>query len=368
VPARSNDFGIGGHLFVEYGKGCSDGSFNEYADQPILSTLDLLAKQKDILHTVATDTVGRLVKAAEANKGGTYFCPSCRDVLILHKSGNMGKGSRRPHFEHKIGSPCAPETILHLVAKQLVADFLMRKIEGRLPVNFAWTCTLCTEQHQGNLLKFAKTVKLETAVDRIRPDILLSDPDGKPRIAIEIVVSHAPEPEMLTFCNERDIQVVELHLTADSDLDRIEELIANPTKVHACRNKPCPKCNNRLRTKVLLLIHGKCWACERPIIVAAIDDDCMPIGPEQFTDDEIQIARKYGVSLKKRFIAFDNLEVWVNACTHCPKCVGPSHLDSQYTAVTATHAYKTEQLKIGYYCPSCDIRPDLDEAAMDAWQ
>ena len=33
VPARSNDFRIGRHLFVEDGKGQFNGPFNEHADQ-----------------------------------------------------------------------------------------------------------------------------------------------------------------------------------------------------------------------------------------------------------------------------------------------------------------------------------------------
>ena len=331
------------------------------------STLELLANRKDILHTVATDAQGQLINAVEASKGDVFFCPSCGNSLILYKSGNTGKGSKPPHFEHKSGSSCAPETILHLVAKQMVADFLSRKIAEGLPVNFAWTCALCTEQHQGNLLRAAKKVQVETAVDRIRPDILLSDHNDQPMIAVEIVVSHAPEPEMLAFCEMQHIQVVELHLTADSDIDRIEELITNPTVVRACRNPPCDMCKGRKRTKKLMIVHGKCWACNHPIKVAAIDDDCMPIGPEQFTEDELELTREHGVSLKRQFIKWDNLELWVNACTHCRQFVGPSYLYKEYIGPTSTLAYKFEYFKIGHYCPSCDIRKDLDEEGLDRW-
>jgi hypothetical protein len=249
------------------------------------------------------------------------------------------------------------------VTKQLVADFLTGKIREGLPVTFTWFCGSCTEQHKGNLLRTARIVTVETAIDRIRPDILLSDREGTPKIAIEVVVSHAPEPEMLAFCEKHHIQVVELHLTADADIDRLEELIANPTVVHACRNPICPTCNNRQRTKELLVIYGKCWRCQAAITVAAVNDEFMPFGPEEFSEDELRIARSHGVKLRKKFVGFDGREVWVNTCAHCPGFVGPGYLYSQFVTRAWMKEYQYESIHIGHYCPSCHRREhdDTDE-------
>jgi len=52
------------------------------------------------LFTFATANNGNLLKANEAVKQNTFFCPVCKTELILHKSGKTGKGLRCPHFTH----------------------------------------------------------------------------------------------------------------------------------------------------------------------------------------------------------------------------------------------------------------------------
>jgi competence CoiA-like predicted nuclease len=57
-------------------------------------------KKKELLYVTAFDKNGVLVKAKDADKAQDYFCPECKDKLILKKSGKTGKGSKRPHFAH----------------------------------------------------------------------------------------------------------------------------------------------------------------------------------------------------------------------------------------------------------------------------
>jgi competence CoiA-like predicted nuclease len=76
---------------------------------------------KEILYTVATDLYGTLIKAFDAEKGGSFFCPECKTKLILRKSGKTGNGTKRPHFAHRGLTPnCTPETALHSVFKNLL--------------------------------------------------------------------------------------------------------------------------------------------------------------------------------------------------------------------------------------------------------
>ena len=315
---------------------------------------------------MAKDANGRLVKAAESNKACQYYCPCCDARLILKKSGMKGKGRKRPHFAHAGDAPpCSPETILHLVAKQRVAEILQAKLSAGVAVPFTWKCPYCAEEHKGNLLRTATAIAVERTVGRIRPDILLSDKTSTPRIAVEIVVSHAPEPEMLAFCKEHAIQVVELHLTSDEDLDRLEILLANPTLVRVCRNPPCTKCNGHQRTKVLVIVHGICWQCKGPILVAGIEGDYGVVGPDQFSEKERQIASEYGVLLRKELIRIHNREFWVNKCQRCPGFIGPGYLDEQYIGPAESGEIPSEKQKIGHYCPICDQREEDD--APDQW-
>jgi hypothetical protein len=322
-----------------------------------------LSKQRDILlHTVAKDAAGQLVKAADSSKDGTYFCPCCDGRLILKKSGKTGKGSRRPHFAHGGDeSPCSPETIVHFLAKQIVAELLRAKMSAGAPVPFTWKCLQCTEDHAGNLLKRAAAINVEQVIRNIRPDIMISDQGGNPRVAIEIVFSHPPDPEMLAFCKQQDIHVVEIHLNSDSDLDYLHELVAKPSVVRACRNPICSSCNGRQRTKKLLIVSGPCWRCQSPIRVAGIDSDYGIIGPERFSEDERRIAQSHGVIFRRRFIESYDKKVWVNNCSFCPGFVGPGHLDEQYMTPAEMGRYELEKFKIGHYCPSCDTRDEIEE-------
>ena len=69
-----------------------------------------------LLYTIAKNEQGLFIKANEAEKGNDFFCPVCSSDLILRKSGNTGKGAKRPHFAHKSLTPnCTPETAVPAV-------------------------------------------------------------------------------------------------------------------------------------------------------------------------------------------------------------------------------------------------------------
>lgn len=311
---------------------------------------------------MAKDAAGHLIKAQDAGKDQHYFCPCCDRKLVLKKSGNTAKGSKRAHFAHTGDEPhCSPETILHQLAKQRMAHVLQTKLSEGNTAPFTWACTQCTEEHVGNLLKTAKAIQVEHGLGKIRMDVAIIDEMGRARIAIEIVVSHAPEPEMLAFCEEQSIQVVELHLASNEELDSLEQLLAIPTLVRACRNPICPTCNGRQRTKTLLIAQGRCWRCNSPINVAAIDSEYGVIGPEQFSDEERRIIRQHGVIFKKRFAGSYDKNVWVNACGHCPGFIGPGHLEEQYIDRATAGEYPLQRVTIGHSCTTCNIRREVDD-------
>jgi len=201
---------------------------------------------KHILYTVAFNTDKELVTANEGVKGESYCCTTCDCKLILRKSGKTGPGSRRPHFAHKSLNPnCTPETALHFGFKTLLADLLSQKINESSSITISWPCDYCSENHSGNLLKKVKSISLEHNMGLCRPDIALLDADGNVFGVIEVVVTHKPEQRVLAHYHSQGIICIQLTLTSDEDIYKIEEIISHPSRVFTCFN---PKC--RFRTIV----------------------------------------------------------------------------------------------------------------------
>ena len=64
---------------------------------------------------VAVSADGRLVQPAEGTRGERFRCPGCGTEVILRK-GRV----KRPHFAHRGGDACSPESALHRAAKGLL--------------------------------------------------------------------------------------------------------------------------------------------------------------------------------------------------------------------------------------------------------
>jgi len=114
----------------------------------------MAVKPKKVLYSVAKCSDKELINAKDAIKGNDYFCPVCNSSLILRKSGNTGRNSKRPHFAHKsLTQDCTPETALHYTFKTLTFKIISDLLKEKDALNFQWGCKFCTEIHKGDLLK-----------------------------------------------------------------------------------------------------------------------------------------------------------------------------------------------------------------------
>lgn len=134
----------------------------------------MAAKNNKILYSVANNSDGKLVNAKDAVKGRTFTCPVCNNYLILRKSGNTGRNSKRPHFAHKtLTQNCTPETALHYIFKTQAYEKINKLLLAKQSLKFRWICQFCTEKHQGNLLKKISEVKLEYNLGKCQPDSII---------------------------------------------------------------------------------------------------------------------------------------------------------------------------------------------------
>lgn len=316
-----------------------------------------------LLYTVAKDRNGNLVKAHDADKGYDYFCPVCNSDLILRKSGNTVKGSKRPHFAHKALTPnCTPETAPHYSFKNLVADKIRKQIENNLPLPLSWHCRYCGEKHTGNLLKKIRDAKVEYNLTVCQPDIALIDGENKVFAAIEIVVTHKPEESTLQFYSDNNIILIQINLTSDQDIDLIDSKLSNPDFVSTCFNPACKTCGSYQQKKIMTIIDGPCWKCDSIMKVAAISSSnggyvrkCSNnLRPGDFTEEEIAFALSKGVILKEQFSRTVNDSYVANTCGKCGAFAGDFYLFTQYIAPAGYGGLPSQRFPIGYRCERCD--------------
>lgn len=89
----------------------------------------------------AYDAVVGIIWPQHAAKGIEYFCPNCREKLVLH----AGEIKRR-HFAHRPNGVCSQETILHKSAKLLVQSVVRDWKQGKtIAPELLRECRVCSE-------------------------------------------------------------------------------------------------------------------------------------------------------------------------------------------------------------------------------
>src|SRR3954453_13701929 len=148
---------------------------------------------------------GRLVRASEVPAGLDCgcTCPAC-GVPLVARRGDV----RIAHFAHATDRACAAahETMLHRLAKQLIAD------------GTALVLPEVTAEYGGRyrLVRPAVTIRpegaaLEPGLDGLRPDILVTVA-GRP-LLVEVAVTHFCGPEKLALIRGRHLAAIEIDLS-----------------------------------------------------------------------------------------------------------------------------------------------------------
>src|SRR5215207_4267607 len=140
---------------------------------------------------------GRLLRASAVPAGLACgcSCPGCGAPLVARRGGR-----RAAHFAHATGRACAAahETVLHRLAKQLIAD--------------------------GAPLALPEVAAVHGG--RRRPDILAAVA-GRP-LLVEVAVTHPCGPEKLALIRERRLAAVEIDLSRvprDATPDALERAV-----------------------------------------------------------------------------------------------------------------------------------------------
>ncbi|MCL2039299.1 MAG: hypothetical protein FWG85_02590 [Bacteroidetes bacterium] len=124
----------------------------------------------------------------------------------------------------------------------------------------------------------------------------------------------------------------------------------------------CSVCEQIIDRKILTIIDGDCWRCNRPMKIASISSSngqmvrgSSNISPADFTQDEIRISESKGVILKEHYSNTMQCYYIANTCQSCGTFIGEHYLFTEYIAPASWGNMHSECFDIGnnYNCDWC---------------
>ena len=201
----------------------------------------------DVLLAWARDRDGRKVHAvrlepADRRRRAPFTCLGCGEVLVPH----LGK-VRAPHFAHLPGSACpltAPETALHLDAKERLLALCEDAFAGRRRVTLLARCATCRRAAPRDLAREGDRAVTEGAIGALRADVLVLA-GARATLAIEVVVTHAVDAQKEAALAAAGVPAVEIDAREEWEREDAEGVAL------ACARSlgfaPCPACAAQAR-------------------------------------------------------------------------------------------------------------------------
>lgn len=289
---------------------------------------------------------GNLIHISQVDSGLACgcICPVCHTPVIARKG-----AKRRHHFAHQPGAVCNAETVLHYIAKNLIYQKLTQALKNGSELPISWKCKFCSDRHCLNLLKDVSHIDPEKDLGECQPDLTLFNSGEMPTAIIEIVVSHPPEENVITFGNRKNIPVIIFEFHSAEDLESLElSEVFHPKQVLYCTRTRCPECNFPLFVKTLYIMNGTCWRCGSPMKIAFMTIEETVHGPEEFSENDKALVRKSGVFLKEVYSRKENKRIIANTCPSCVIYTGNKFLRYHKTLLRKLQGQIT-----GTVCRNC---------------
>ena len=209
-----------------------------------------------VQYPVARSRSHEAVHIKDAQRGRSHFCFGCDREMVI-KRGDV----RSPHFAHKAGFvQCEGDNTLHEAAKAFIRQGFLHAVATGGEYQVGYPCKGCETPISVNVAIEGASIDSEkTVVEGTRSDLVIFQPDGSPRIIIEIVVTHDLESDTKQRYKAANYPVVTVQPSWDTLLafcqsaigSRILNVKGDTRYCDDCRAAQAPKTQQR-RMSVLV--------------------------------------------------------------------------------------------------------------------
>jgi len=304
---------------------------------------------RDILYPYALDHSGGVVEAERADRNGWFTCIGCGERVIL-KRGEI----KVAHFAHwREVEGCGGETVLHKMAKAAIKYGIERAIKEKRAYGFSWVCSVCKMEHWGDLAISEREIRVEAELNGVRPDLLAVSEKGKPLVAVEVIVSHSPEPEAVETYKRVRLPVVLVPVGWDGLRGLSRELGRREVVNAPCRAGRCGRCKGAMMLVKVGIWEGfPCWSCGRKmrLLIALEDDGKMSMHiPRGF----VRVAGKIGIKLANTYSLLENKVYPMNVCPNCGARQGDNLIYHEVGYNKLPERYRPHEIEEYYKCEMC---------------
>lgn len=227
--------------------------------QSALRTCEPTRIRGDLSFPYARLADGRLVEIDRYDGTSSVTCLGCGSPM--HARGGLGRVRR--HFAHRVRveGRCSYESALHAAAKQAIYDGFTIARGRRLPYRLLWNCQACETRRDTDLTRFCDRLVSEVeVVGGVVSDLVF---EGARRLAVEVVVTHEPEPSTLSRYKAAKMPVFEITPNWDM-ISGLAHCIPSSSS-HFVRSDKCPECMRRRNVREV-------ERRERRLILGSIDE------------------------------------------------------------------------------------------------
>jgi hypothetical protein len=263
---------------------------------------------------------------------------------------------RRKHFAHYIeNANCTPETVLHKASKEAIRLGIENALATRRNFPMKWECSICEQNHFGDLAATPRTVSVEREISGIRPDLLLVSPQGKPLVAIEVVVTHDLEEETIEKYQRINIPILRVR-AAWERIPVWKDGLGEVDAINApCRARHCRVCGGAMMKMSIGVSEGySCYQCHRPMSVLDVVDDDTEYGVEP-TAGMIDIAGRLGIRIRWKYSKTVGASYPMHICPYCGTKQGNWFVHFERGVDWISETVASQDRLLFFWCEQCDI-------------
>ena len=196
----------------------------------------------EILYPVAYARPYEAVHIEDAQRGRPHFCFGCQREMVIRRG-----SIRRPHFAHKAGFvQCEKDNTLHEAAKAFICQGFLRAVDTGEEYQVRYPCKQCETHISVNVaIKGASIASERIVVKGTRSDLAVFQPDGSPRVIIEVVVTHDLESDTKQRYEEASYPVITVEPLRDTLPDLLQAAIGSRIlNVKTDEHRYCSNCRD----------------------------------------------------------------------------------------------------------------------------